>query len=396
MSLPEAVRTGIDGAACFELLARLVREPSHPGVPRQEEGVVRLLAEYLGARGLETQVQEAAPGRPNLLCTLDSGAPGRHLALVAHTDTVPLNVSGPGVGFSAEVRDGRMLGRGTVDMKGALAAMAAALVALRQAGALAAGRLTLAAVVDEEMESLGAEDLVRRGFRADGAIVGEPTDNQVCVGHKGLEWLEVAFTGRAAHGGTPEAGVNAIVGAARFVRLLDEELAPRLRGRAHPILGAPTVGVGTIRGGDQPSTVAAACTLTLDRRSVPGEDYASIVAELRDLLAQVEAGLPGLTTRVGRMPGGMATLEHVGFATPPDHPLVRAVQAASGDARLRAFPAWTDGALLSAFAGVPCVVLGPGSLALAHTPDEWVALDEVQRAAEIYAATALAFCAGRP
>lgn len=396
MSLLSELRAALAGAGCVELLARLVREPSHPGLPRQEEGVARLLAEYLIAGGLEPELEEAAPGRPNLLCSLDSGRPGRHLALVAHTDTVPLNLAGAGVGFSAEVREGRMHGRGTVDMKGALAAMAATLVALRASGALQAGRVTLAAVIDEEMESLGAEALVKQGFRADGAVVGEPTDNRVCVGHKGLEWLEVTFTGKAAHGGTPEAGVNAIVGAARFVRLVDEELTPRLRARVHPVLGPPTIGVGTIRGGDQPSTVAASCVVTLDRRSVPGEDYASISAELQALLAQVEAGLPGLATRLGRLPGGMATLEHVGFATPPDHPLVAAARAATGDTGLRAFPAWTDGALLAAFAGIPGVVLGPGSLALAHSPEEWVALDDVRRAAEIYAAIALDFCAGRP
>jgi acetylornithine deacetylase/succinyl-diaminopimelate desuccinylase len=283
-------------------------------------------------------------------------------------------------------------------MKGALAAMAVALVALRRSGTLSAGRLTLAAVVDEEMQSLGAEDLVRRGFQADGAIVGEPTDNRICIGHKGLEWLEVRFAGRAAHGGTPQAGINAIVAAARFIRLLEERLGPRLRSRAHPILGEPTVAVGTIHGGDQPSTVAASCVLTLDRRSLPGENYTSITAELRELLDCVEAELPGLRTTLGRMPGGMATLEHVGFATPADHPLVQAAQTACAGAgmsgELCAFPAWTDGALLSGFGGIPSLVLGPGSLALAHSPYEWVALDEVTQAARLYAALALDFCAG--
>ena len=398
MLLPVDVLAAIEGSEIESLLTRLVRERSDPGWPRQEEGVARVLADYLRDGGLEPRFHEVAEGRPNLLCTLTDQGAGRRLLLCGHTDTVPLNSGEEGVGFSGVVENGRLLGRGAVDMKGALAAMAVAMVALHRGRAWAAGSLTLGAVIDEEMRSLGAEDLVRRGFQADGAVVGEPTDNRICVGHKGLEWLEVRFQGRAAHGGTPRAGINAIVAAARFIRLLEEILGPRLRARAHPVLGEPTIGVGTIRGGDQPSTVAATCVLTLDRRSVPGEDYASICAELRELLSRVEGEMPGLVTTLDRMPGGMATLEHVGFATAADHPLVRSAQAACASegvtTELGAFPAWTDGGLLAGFAGIPSLVLGPGSLAVAHSPFEWVALSDVTRAARLYARLALDFCAG--
>src|SRR6185503_16084880 len=141
------------------------------------------------------------------------------LLLCGHTDTVPLNAGDEGVGLSAEIRDGKLHGRGSADMKGPIAAMAAALVALRETGALAAGAVTLAAVADEERESLGAERLIASGLRADGAIVGEPTQNRLALGHRGLEWLEIAFRGRAAHGGKPGSGVSAIAAAARFVNL---------------------------------------------------------------------------------------------------------------------------------------------------------------------------------
>ena len=172
---------------------------------------------------------EVVPGRPNLMCTLEGRAPGPHLVLCGHTDTVPLNQGNPGHGFSGVVHDGRLFGRGAVDMKGAVAAMAAALVGLRRTGLLAAGRVTLAAVIDEEIESLGAEHLINSGFTADGAIVGEPTKNQICIGHKGLEWLEIVFTGKAAHGGTPTAGINAIDAAASFVQRVRYRTAARVR-----------------------------------------------------------------------------------------------------------------------------------------------------------------------
>ena len=303
----------------------------------------------------------------------------------------------PGHGFSGAVHDGRLFGRGAVDMKGAVAAMAAALVALRRTGLLAAGRVTLAAVIDEETESLGAEHLINSGFTADGAIVGEPTKNQICIGHKGLEWLEIVFTGKAAHGGTPAAGINAIDAAASFVQRVRTGLLPEFAARADDLLGPPTFNFGTVRGGDQPSTVAASCVLTADRRSVPGENYELMCAELESILAAVRAEMPGLGTELRRLPGGMATLEHVALKTAPSEAIVEAVAAAhrrvtGRDGEYGAFPAWTDGALLSAFAGIPTLILGPGDLAVAHSPEESVETAQVIEAARIYALTAAEFC----
>lgn len=395
----EEAASGIGRSGWDALLRDLVQAPSHRGLERQEEATVLVLERYLRTRGLEPEIVEVAPGRPNLLCSVRGPKPGRHLVLCGHTDTVPLNEGHPGVGFSADVRDGCLLGRGSVDMKGAIAAMAAACVALERTGALEAGTVTLAAVIDEEMESLGAEHLVASGFRADGAIVGEPTENRLALGHKGLEWLEIGFVGKAAHGGTPQAGINAIDAAARFVTLVRERLVPELATRAHPLLGPPTINFGTVRGGDQPSTVAAECVLAVDRRSVPGESYGTIVAELRRLLETVESSMPGLRTSVGRMPGGMATLEHLSTVLDAAHPLSVAASRACRAERAReeapvAFPAWTDAALLAGFLDIPCVVLGPGDLSLAHSPEERVPLAEVEEAARIYVGTALRFCAG--
>ena len=399
----ERVEARLAGARPAELAAELVRIPSHPRVPRQEEAVAQHLAAWLRGHGVAVELVEVAPGRPNLLATVGNrAADASHLLFCGHTDTVPLNAGDPGHGFSGEVRDGRLLGRGAVDMKGPLAAMAAALVAVDGAlDELGAGAL-LAAVVDEEMESLGAEALVRSGLRADAAVVGEPTGNRVALGHRGLEWLAIDFHGRAAHGGALERGVNAIVAASRLVALAEQRLAPVFASRRHPLLGPPTLNFGTIHGGDQPSTVAASCTLTLDRRSLPGESYAAIVGELEALLAEVEHAMPGLRTTLRRLEGGMATLEHVALETAADHLLARAAFAARrfvlGDADDDvpvAFPAWTDGALLATFAGIPTIVLGPGDLADAHSPRESIAVAELEQGAGIYAALALPWARSR-
>lgn len=387
----------IDQTAPIDLVATLVQTPSHPGVPHQEAAVVAALAEFLERGGLRPQLEEVTDGRPNLMCSVQGPAPGPHLVLCGHTDTVPLNATDPGVGFSGTIRDGRILGRGTTDMKGAVAAMAAALVALHRTGFLVSGRVTLAAVIDEEIESLGAEHLISSGFTADGAIVGEPTQNQICIGHKGLEWLEIVFSGKAAHGGTPTAGINAIDAAAAFVHRVRTGLLQRFDARADSLLGPPTLNFSTIRGGDQPSTVAASCVLTADRRSLPGETYEQVCAELERELAAIEAEMPGLRTTLGRLPGGMATLEHVALKTSPSEAIVEAVASAYREVcgragEFSAFPAWTDGALLSAFAGIPTLILGPGDLAVAHSPEESVEIAQVIEAARIYAVAAAEFC----
>jgi acetylornithine deacetylase/succinyl-diaminopimelate desuccinylase family protein len=388
----------MDNQDILGLLQAMVREPSHPGVPRQEEASARVLAAYLRRHGIPAELVEVREGRPNVIATLRGRTPGPHLLLCGHLDTVPPNVGAKGDFFSAAIENGRMFGRGTVDMKGALAAMAGALVLLKGSGEPASGRVTLAAVIDEEMESLGAEALITSGFKADGAVIGEPTGNRVAVGHKGLEWLEVRFIGKAAHGSTPEAGVNAIAAAAHFVSLVEKELVPGFERRRDPVLGLPAINMGTIQGGQQPSMVAADCRIHLDRRWVTTETIEQVFGDIEEILAHVRAARPGLKTQVERMPGGMATMLHGPLVIDPGHPLVRAAQGALEEAGrpagpLTVFPAWTDGALISREAGIPTLVWGPGELHLAHSEEESVPVEDVTLAARLYAAAARRFTA---
>jgi acetylornithine deacetylase/succinyl-diaminopimelate desuccinylase len=382
------------------LLVNLVKARSYPGIPHQEEAVVRELGAFLEAHGIRSIITEVREGRPNLLATVDSGRSGRHLLFCGHTDTVPPNAGSPVDLFAAVEKEGKLYGRGTADMKGALAAMAGALVDLAQKEEPTSGKVTLAAVIDEEMESLGAEALIFSGFKADAAVVGEPTSNKIAIGHKGLEWLTVEFTGRAAHGSTPEAGINAISAAAYFVRLVEEELGPEFKKRRDPILGVPVINMGTISGGDQPSTVAAHCAIKLDRRWVTTETIEQVFTDLESLLAKVRARQPGLKTSISRVPGGMATMIHGPLTIDPAHPIVKSAQRALADAGrvaygLTVFPAWTDGALLSREGKIPTIIWGPGELSHAHSPEENIRLEEVHIAAGLYAAAAMDFSRSR-
>ena len=392
----EPIKMRCNGEQVSNLLVSLIKARSYPGIPRQEEEVARELKAYFQAHGVQPDVQEVKDGRPNLLATLDSHRAGPHLVFCGHMDTVPPNVGSSVDLFAAVEKEGRLYGRGTVDMKGAIAAMAGALTALKASGELRRGKITLAAVIDEEMESLGAEFLILNGFRADAAIIGEPTGNKIAIGHKGLEWLSIEFEGRAAHGGTPQAGINAISAAGQFIRLVEEELSREFQKRRDPVLGFPVINLGTISGGDQPSTVAAHCTIKLDRRWVTTETIDQLFEDLEGLLRKVREARPGLKTKISRVPGGMATMIHGPVSIDPEHPVVRAAQRARAElgqtaADLTAFPAWTDASLLSREGKIPSIIWGPGELDQAHSPEEYIKLDDVRLAAELYAAAALHF-----
>lgn len=383
-------------AEIIQLLTRLVKARSYPGIPQQEKEVVEELDVYLRSHGIESIITEVCDGRPNLLASVEGTNPGPHLLLCGHTDTVPPNEKSPVDLFAAVEKQGRLYGRGTADMKGALAAMAGALVHLKTSGTLTCGKVTLAAIIDEETQTLGSEHLVKSGFRADAAIVGEPTNNLIDIGHKGLEWLVVEFEGKAAHGGTPESGINAISAAAHFVQLVEIELIPEFQKRRDPVLGLPAVNIGTIQGGDQPSTVAAHCQIKLDRRWVNTETIEQVFEDLEILLKKIRSTRPGLKTKVFRVPDSMATMLHGPVTIEPEHPVVQAAQNALREHNLPAeslgvFPAWTDAALISREAKIPSIIWGPGELNYAHSPEENIRLEDVILAKNLYASAALFF-----
>jgi acetylornithine deacetylase/succinyl-diaminopimelate desuccinylase len=299
------------------------------------------------------------------------------------------------------VRDGRLYGRGAVDMKAALAAMVTCLEVLSAADVRFSGELVLTAVADEESGSAGMQALTAGGTSpgasapADFAIVGEPTAMKVARAHKGAMWIEVDFEGVATHGSVPHEGVNAAYHAARFITAVESELVPRLSGRTHPVLGSATVNVGVVRGGDRPPMVPARCSVQLDRRWLPGERHAEVLDEIRGIVEELHRADPRVRGVVREMEGTSAFV-HAPLECPADHPGVGLLSDTVG----RCVPGagepigvnfWTDGALLAARTGAPTVVCGPGHIAQAHSLDEWVALDQVRAATDVYVEFAARF-----
>lgn len=360
-----------------ELLAEWVRvpsvNPSFANVPVDYAGEARLAtaaAAWLKKHGFAVELPEVLPGRPNVLAR----APGRGqpILLTAHLDTVP--VDGMTIGpFGGSLHQGAVWGRGAADTKGSLVAMLVAAAESVAENGEAGPALIILLTCDEEHGFAGVRHFVANAkMPLRGAVVGEPTGNQLVTAHKGVWRAEVTTRGKAAHASMPEQGVNAIY---RMTPVLErlEGLARELQLRPpHPTLGAASLSIGTIRGGDAVNQVPNSCTIELDRRLLPEEDNASVAAEVAAALAD----LPELEVR-------SPTFSIPCLAMAEGDSWGRFVAEALEQPRGGTVPYGTDGAVLSQ-AGISCVVCGPGAPGAAHRADEHLSVSELKAAVRLY------------
>ena len=352
-----------------------------------EARVARVLAEALSAWGFHVEVRDAAPGRPNVIARVGRREPGaRSLILNGHIDVVGVEgMSHPP--WDASVREGRLYGRGSSDMKAGVAAMSAAAArAVSASGGTVDGEIIVTAVVDEEYSSLGTRALISEGVRADAAIVTEPTRLAIMPAHKGFAWVDVAVRGRAAHGSRWDVGVDAIRHAGLLLAALDALDAELLPTREHALLGRPSLHASTITGGIGLSTYPDRCHFTIERRTIPGETTAAVMAEIEHAFAHVRAQRPELDASVSLI------FEQPPSDVPLEAPIVRALDSAlracGEEVTVTGMSAWTDAAILNE-AGIPAICFGPGDIALAHAAEEFVRVDEIERATLVLAALAM-------
>lgn len=352
-----------------------------------EEATVEVLKSFSLGAGLEVSTQTVAPGRPNFTAVLPGGAhPG--LLFLGHSDVVPAGTGWERPPFEPYVRDGRLFGRGSTDMKGGLAAVLIALKALKDAGAELPGNAALACTVDEEDLGIGIRAytpaaLADPAFSYSGCVVAEPTDLETVIGCRGDSYIELKVTGKSAHSGRPADGRNAIDAAAKILELVRADHA-RLQADQDALLGAGSWNIGLIRGGTGTSMVAAECTVSLDRRLMPDDDAQLILDRLRAQISEACIDTDGISVEAA------VTMEMPGFRTPEDHPLVSNSVAALADAGVSsAVTGWTaacDGGFIARDLGVPSIVMGPGGLNdQAHQVNESVSIAELVAAARAYA-----------
>ena len=334
-----------------------------------EAQAANAVAAHMQRIGLDVHLQEVAPGRPNVIGVLEGLERGRSLMFCGHLDTV--GVAGMQAPFDPVERDGRVYGRGSQDMKAGVAAMIDAVRLARERG-FRKGRIVIAAVVDEEYESIGADALVGN-WTADGAIVTEPTDLQVGVGHKGFAWATIETRGRAAHGSRPIDGRDAILRMGRVLNRL-ERLDASLQARTpHPLIGTGSLHASIIQGGRELSSYPDRCVLQVERRTVPGESGDGFELEIDAMLADLRREDPEFDG------WGKVTFSRPPYEVPPSHDLGPALVSAAASAGITAstqgMSFWTDAAVLGG-AGIPSVLFGPGGAGL-HSVEEYVNVNEV-------------------
>lgn len=374
-----------------QLLSELVAinsvNPAVEGGGPGEVELARHLAGHLQRLGFETSMDEVMPGRPNLLAHLRTSNPGRRLLFECHMDTV--TVANMPDGLTPRLEGSRLRGRGACDVKGSAAAFLHALELLAPHRDRLPADLLFLGAMDEEIGFTGSRAFVEGGGRADAAVVFEPTGLQPVVAHKGGLRARLVTRGRSAHSSRPELGDNAIYQMVDLIQALRERVEAQLAERRHPLCGPATLSVSCISGGVQINVVPSECSIDVDMRTLPEEEPARAADRLRAFVAGLRQDRPWIRAEVAAI-----LKEYRGLDTPMDAPIVQAALEACRHILGRAAPAGaaygTDASELVA-GGIPCVVLGPGDISQAHTSDEWVDVEEVAAAAEVYAELAMQY-----
>ncbi|MDQ3622228.1 MAG: M20 family metallopeptidase [Verrucomicrobiota bacterium] len=361
-------------ASAVELLQTLIRIPSvnpqgDPGTGEVgEKRIAEWLAEYLESLGASVELREVLPGRPNVVARFPGGHPGKpRLLLAPHTDTV--SVAGMTIEpFAGELRDGRVWGRGASDTKGSMAAMLWALHTLRDRLPASSHEVWFAGLMSEEAIQHGSKALAREE-RFDFVIAGEPTGLDVVYTHKGSAFLQLRTRGRSGHGARPELGENAILKMLDVLDLIRRELSAEFATLHDPVLGSPTINLGTIAGGSNTNIIPEACEATVDLRFIPAQWIPGFAEALASRLRSV---CPDLDLTLSPAPP---------LKSDPSHPLIRKL----GEYGARPVGApWFCDACFFAEQGMPAIALGPGSIVQAHTQDEWIAVEDLENGVALF------------
>ncbi|MCP5112970.1 MAG: M20 family metallopeptidase, partial [bacterium] len=315
----------------------------------------------------------------NLIASISGANPERLLVFEAHTDTA--SVTGMSIPpFDPEISDNRLYGRGSCDTKAGLAAMMHALASLREEPEQPPCDIWVVAAADEEYSFRGVLKLCE-GLEAAGAVVSEPTGMRAVIASKGCVRWRILCKGKAAHSSKPHLGVNAITHMARVVSALEADTA-RLAAFSHPLVGSPTCSIGLIRGGTQVNVVADQCAIELDRRLIPGERVSQVLDDYERLLAGLQDGVASLDASMEP-----PMLEDLPLDTPPDSAVASLASETLRDLGLdpsfAGVPFGSDASKL-ARAGIPSILVGPGSIDQAHAAVEYVECDQVEQAFEFY------------
>ncbi|KAL7941850.1 pyridoxal-phosphate dependent enzyme domain-containing protein [Trichoderma barbatum] len=375
-----------------ELTQTLVKinsaNPSLGSIPGPgETAIARYITAWMEHRDIETHWIEPTPGRPSVIGVARGSGGGKSLMLNGHIDTVTL-MGYDGNPLSGDIKDGKLHGRGAADMKCGVAAAMVTLANAKTQGLR--GDVIFTGVADEEFESIGTQQVLEAGWRADGAVVSEPTNLEIQYAHKGFVWFEVDIHGLAAHGSRYDLGIDAICKAGYFLVELDKH-ASRLTAQAgDPVLGPGSIHASIIRGGEEVSSYPSLAQIQIERRTVNGETPEIVQKELEDILNALVENVPNFRYSL------RTTFHRSSFMAALDHPFTQLVRKHVGNTIgkepvVLGAPYWTDCALL-ADAGIPTLLWGPKGEGL-HGKTEYADVESIKQVAEALTAVAIEFCA---
>ncbi|MBE0479275.1 ArgE/DapE family deacylase [Candidatus Aerophobetes bacterium] len=356
---------------------------------RGEKEIALYIRDYLKNIGVKSILQPVLDERPNVIGILDGKTRGKNFVLEAHMDTVKVDnmMIEP---FSPRIEEGKIFGRGACDDKGSLASMLLALKLLKKENVPLKGDVYLAAVVDEENKYRGVSHLLNQKFKFDAGIVGEPTNLDILIAHRGCLRWRITTKGVSVHSSEPERGKNAIYFMNDVIFAIREKLIPLCREKSHPLVGSPSLSVNIIQGGTQVNIVPDTCFIEIDRRMIPGEKDEDILQEVDALLDELRKD--DVSLKVER---------EAPFLTSPPMQIKedeKIVQALFGSAKdIAETQPKIRGGRFDSDAGkfvarrIPTPVFGPGDIAQAHSGNEWVKIKEVVQAAEIIARTIVTY-----
>ena len=400
----EEIRKYINREELLKLTQDLIRIPSHTVYENREKEVAAYIADILEREGIEYCFQSADGDRCNVLATIRGNGTGKSLMLNGHMDTVP--VAGMDDPFNPVIVDGNMYGRGSSDMKSGLAAMLYAVLTVHRMKVPLNGDLVLAGVIDEEAaKSTGSRVIAEKGPITDYAIIGEPSSLYPIIAHKGIDYFQIDFHGKAAHSSRPENGANAIYAAADFISAVKAVLIPEFDNLSHPYLGKPTINVGLMCGSaeinkpfllQQSETFAGVvpdeASVFIDVRWIPGQSIPQIQSQLQALADSILPKNPGISAEVNYIPLPRPAMEISPEEALPQAILESISQVSPETAEFKGLSGFMDSGILYGVAGILSMVFGPGDLIVAHGINEKVEVEQIIKAAQIYTKTALDIC----
>ncbi|KRF67814.1 succinyl-diaminopimelate desuccinylase [Bacillus sp. Soil768D1] len=358
-----------------------------------EKRVAEVIQTYLKSSNLQVELDDLGNDRANLFVTYPNVKSGdRYLVYSGHFDTVPTGkVEWEHDPFSGKLIDNKVFGRGATDMKSGVAAMVLALECIERAGVQLTGKLQFVGTAGEEVDGYGAKKVVEKGQidKATALVVSEPSENELYTSHKGCLWLEIITYGKTAHGSMPDQGINAITAMNELMNRLhtyEFEYSP------HPLLGYPTINIGTIEGGVKTNVVPDQCNLTLDIRTVPGQDNDSILHDIENMIKEIsEKSLSTYEIKVINRMDSVSTNEFDDFVK-------LAVQTGKNHVNLDLRPSgvnyYTDASVYWPHLRIPTIIIGPGNPRLAHQPDEYVEIDKFLESIRYFIALAIDYLDG--